>query len=184
MEVVVKANTKGWMDEDLMRAWISEAFIKRPGGFFHTSSSMLIYDSMRAHLTETVKSLVRRANTVLMVIPGGLTKILQPRGISVNRSFKDKLRKTWKEWMISGNHTFTKIGRQRRVDYVTIIEWILEAWNTIPTSTIINDFIKASIINSSGVQGEVEKENQAVDSDELIDVNSEYDENYDEFSEN
>ena len=184
--VVVKANEKGWMDENLMRAWINEVFIKRPGGFFHTSSSMLICNSMRAHLTETVKSLVRRANTVLTVIPGGLTKILQPLDISVNRSFKAKLRKSWEEWMISGNHTFTKTGKQRRVDYVTIIEWILEAWNTIPTSTIINGFIKAGIINSSGVQGEVEEENEVpvVDSDELTDINSECDENYDEFSEN
>ena len=69
---------------------------------------------------------------------------------------------------------------------MTIIEWILEAWNTIPTSTIINGFIKAGIINSSGVQGEVEEENEVpvVDSDELTDINSECDENYDEFSEN
>ena len=92
--VVVKANEKGWMDEDLMRAWISEVFIKRPGGFFHTLSLMLICDPMHAHLTETVKSLVRRANTGLTVIPGGLTKILQPLNISVNRPFKAKLRKT------------------------------------------------------------------------------------------
>jgi len=182
--VAVKANEKGWMDEELMRAWCSEVFIKRPGGFFHTSTSMLVCDSMRAHLTEAVKSLVRRANTVLTVIPGGLTKILQPLDISVNRSLKAKLRKTWEEWMISGDHTFTRTGRQRRVDYVTIIEWILEAWNTIPTSTIINGFIKAGIINGSGVQGEVDAENQAVDSDEVTDMNSEYDENCDEFLEN
>ena len=52
--------------------------------------------------------------------------------------------------MISENHTFTIIGRLQRVDYVTRIEWILEAWNKIPTSTIINGFIKAGIINSSG----------------------------------
>ena len=66
---------------------------------------------------------------------------------------------------------------------MTIIEWVLEAWNTIPTSTIINGFIKAGIINSSGVQGEVEEENQVpvVDSDELTDItgNSECDKNYD-----
>ena len=49
---------------------------------------------------------------------------------------------------------------------MTKIEWILEAWNTIPTSTIINGFIKAGIINSSEVQGEVE-ENQVVNLDEL-----------------
>ena len=74
--VVVKANEKGRMNEDLMWASISEVFIKRPGGFFHTSSLKFICDSMRAHLTETVKSLVRLANTILTVIIDGLTKIL------------------------------------------------------------------------------------------------------------
>ena len=44
--------------------------------------------------------------------------------------------------------------------------------------------LKPAIINCFGVQGEVEKENQVVDSDELTDINSEYDENYDEFSQN
>ena len=94
--VVVKANEKGWMDEDLIRTWISEVFIKRPGGFFHTSSPMLICDSMRAHLTKTVKLLVTPANTVLTIIPSGLNKILQPLDISVNRSFEGKLGKLGK----------------------------------------------------------------------------------------
>ena len=182
--VVVKANEKGWMDEKLMQAWVGEVFIKRPGGFFHTSSSMLICDSMRAHLTEAVKSLLRRANTVLSVIPGGLTKIVQPLDISVNKSFKAKLRNTWEEWMMSGDHTFTKTGRQRRVDFVTITKWILESWNTIPTSTIINGFIKAGIINSSGVQGVIETNNQAVENHAVTDSNSEYHENLNEFLEN
>ena len=139
---------------------------------------------MRAHLTEAVKSLLRRANTVLSVIPGGLTKIVQPLDISVNKSFKAKLRNTWEEWMMSGDHTFTKTGRQRRVDFVTITKWIHESWNTIPTSTIINGFIKAGIINSSGVQGVIETKNQAVDSDAVTDSNSEYHENLNEFLEN
>ena len=95
--VAVKANEKGRMNEDLMRASISEVFIKRAGGFFHTSSLMFICGSMCAHLTETVKSLVKLANTILTVILGDLTKILQPLDISVNRSFKAKLRKAWKE---------------------------------------------------------------------------------------
>lgn len=176
--VVVKANEKGWMDEELMRVWLNEVFVKRPGGFFHTSSSMLVCDSMRAHLTESVKSLVNRTNTVLTVIPGGLTKILQPLDISVNRSFKAKLRKTWEQWMTSGDHTFTRTGRQRGVDYATIIEWILEAWNTIPTSTINNGFVKAGIINSFDVQGEIQTENFAMDSDEVTDENSEYNETF------
>ena len=60
--------------------------------FFHASPSLLICDSMRAHLTADVKKKVNQMNDVLAVIPGGLTKELQPLDIGVNRPFKVRLR--------------------------------------------------------------------------------------------
>lgn len=53
--VVIKANPKGWMDEEKMSEWLREIYVKRAGGFFHTAPSLLIYDSMRAHITDGVK---------------------------------------------------------------------------------------------------------------------------------
>ena len=53
--VVVKANEKRWMDEDLMRHGLMKHLIKDQVGFFHTSSLMLICDSMRANLTKNCK---------------------------------------------------------------------------------------------------------------------------------
>lgn len=34
-EIVVKVNKKGWMEESLMKEWLTECYGKRPGGFFH-----------------------------------------------------------------------------------------------------------------------------------------------------
>ena len=45
--VVIKINPKGWMDEEMMSDWLREIYVKRPDGFFHKSTSLLIYDSMR-----------------------------------------------------------------------------------------------------------------------------------------
>ncbi|RVE56245.1 hypothetical protein OJAV_G00219260 [Oryzias javanicus] len=86
--VIIKANEKGWMDEDMMKEWLKLVYVRRPGGFFHTSPSLLICDSMRAHLTADVKQKVKQMNATLAVIPGGLTKELQPLDIGVNRPFK------------------------------------------------------------------------------------------------
>lgn len=72
--VVIKVNPKGWMDEEKMSEWLTEINAKQLGGFFHTAPSLLIYDSMRAHITDNVKKQVKRTNSVLAVIPGGLTK--------------------------------------------------------------------------------------------------------------
>ena len=128
-----------------MTEWLREIYVKRPGGFFHTSPSLLIYDSMRAHITDAVKAQVKQTNSVLGVIPGGLTKELQPLDIGVNRAFKAKLRVMWEQWMTDGEHTFTKTGRQRRVTNATICHWIQDAWARVPASIVVRAFRKAGI---------------------------------------
>ena len=70
-----------------MSEWLREIYVKRLGGFFHTAPSLLIYDSMRAHFTDVVKKQVKQTNSVFAVIPGGLTKELQP--LDIGRSKLD-----------------------------------------------------------------------------------------------
>uniref|UniRef100_A0A3B3BHW9 HTH CENPB-type domain-containing protein n=1 Tax=Oryzias melastigma TaxID=30732 RepID=A0A3B3BHW9_ORYME len=69
--VIIKANEKGWMDKDMMKEWLKQVYVRRPGGFVHTSPPLLICDSMRAHLTADVKQTVKQMNATLAVIPGG-----------------------------------------------------------------------------------------------------------------
>ncbi|KAJ8009155.1 hypothetical protein DPEC_G00085960 [Dallia pectoralis] len=90
-DVIIKANPKGWMDEEKMSEWLREIYARRLDGFFHKSPSLLICDSMDAHLTNAVKNQVKQTNSELAIIPGGLTKELQPRDIGVNRAFKVEL---------------------------------------------------------------------------------------------
>ena len=161
--VIIKANPKGWMDEEMMCDWLREVYVKRPDGFFHKSPSLLIYDSMRAHLTDAVKAKVK-TNSELAVIPGGLTKELQPLDIGINRPFKTKLRVAWEHWMTDGKHTFTKTGRQQRASYATICQWIVDSWSKISISTITRSFRKAGIITE---QSNIDNSNETdSDSDE------------------
>ncbi|KAF4798918.1 hypothetical protein TURU_059562 [Turdus rufiventris] len=61
--IIVKVNPKGWMDEEIMKNWLSEVYVQRPNGFFCASPALLVYDSMRAHKTESVKILVKKTNS-------------------------------------------------------------------------------------------------------------------------
>ena len=54
-DIVVKVNKKGWMVETLMKAWLTECYSKRLGGFFRRNKAMLILNSMRAHMSDSVK---------------------------------------------------------------------------------------------------------------------------------
>lgn len=67
----------------------------------------------------------------LAVIPGGLTKKLQPLDISVNRTFKVRLRMAWERWMTDG---------------AKICEWIVDAWANVSACTVVRALAKAGII--------------------------------------
>ena len=133
------------MIESLMKEWLTECYGKRPGGFFHRNKALLVLDSMRAHITDSVKAAFQGTKSVPAVIPGGTTKHLQPLDISVNRAFKVALWVEWEAWM-TGEKSFTKTGRMWRATFVQVCQWILSAWSSVKKSTITNGFWKAGLL--------------------------------------
>ena len=63
---------------------------------------MMVYDSFRGHLEESVKKKFCNSGIDLAVIPGGLTSVCQPLDVAINKPFKDNLRKEWHIWMANG----------------------------------------------------------------------------------
>ncbi|KAF4804536.1 pogo transposable element with KRAB domain-like protein [Turdus rufiventris] len=144
--IFVEVNPKGRMDEKIMKNWLSKVYGRRPDGFFRESPALLVYDSMGAHKTQSVKALVKKTNSELAVIPDGLTKEVQPLDINVIRSFKAKLLITWENWMVEGEHSFMKTRRLHRPSYATVCQWIVDAWHKVSARTVIRGFAKADII--------------------------------------
>lgn len=145
--IIVHQNEKGWMDNDVMNLWLSSCYVKRPGGFFRQSKCLLVLDSMRAHISDITKDRIKATDSIPAVIPGGLTKILQPLDISVNKCFKTEMRKMWESWMSTGEKSFTNTGRIRRASYQTVCQWVKDAWMAVPPSAIISGFVKAEIVD-------------------------------------
>ena len=82
-----------------------------------------------------------QTNSVLAIITGALTKELQPLDIWVNRSFKVKL-------LLRGSTGWQKTRRlqRRRAGYLTICQWIMDAWANVTVSCIDKAFKKAWIV--------------------------------------
>ena len=77
-----------WMDRDGMAVWGEKVWRPRPVSFFDRTS-LLILDSFSAHIDEGVHNTFKTEyKTTTAVIPGGLTKKVQPLDISVNRSLR------------------------------------------------------------------------------------------------
>lgn len=142
-DVVIKTNTKGWMTQELMQEWIEDVWNKREHHDPDPSHSLLILDSARCHLTEGVRNVFKQHSKVA-VIPGGLTKILQPLDVGVNKPFKDNLRDGWERWMADkANAEYTKSGIRKRMSYNKAASLVSESFYGISEDTIIHSFEKA-----------------------------------------
>ncbi len=53
-------------------------------------------DSFEEHKTELVRRKCNIGNTHLAIIPGGLTSIVQPLDVCINKPFKERLREKWR----------------------------------------------------------------------------------------
>ena len=78
------------------------------------------FDSFKAHITDRAKTEFRSGNTDLAVIPGGLTSMCQPLDVSINKPFKNKLRKCWYRWILNSSNGLTKKGNLKRADLNTV----------------------------------------------------------------
>ncbi|KAF4796740.1 hypothetical protein TURU_081684 [Turdus rufiventris] len=116
--------------------------------------------------------MVKNMNSELAVIPGGLTKEMQPLDISIIHSFKAKLRLLWENWLVEGEHSFTKNRRLRRASYATVCQWILDVWRKVSTTTIIRGFKRADIIPGLTSNGIESTETDDSDGEETGDTGS------------
>ena len=93
-DFTVRAQEKGWMMEELMLEWQKIVWGHRPRAFLN-QPSMFVLDAFKGHLTDSVKNQLRKMDTELVVIPGGMTSVLQPMDVSFNKPFKDRLRQQY-----------------------------------------------------------------------------------------
>jgi hypothetical protein len=121
---------------------VGECVAKKKNGFFSNPKSLLMLDSCTAHITPEIKTIVNKYSKIA-VIPGGLTKKLQPLDITVNKPFKDQLRVKWENWIMGGIHEYNKTGQMKRPSYKDIVAWSVESWATVNKNCVRNGVIKA-----------------------------------------
>ena len=176
--IIVRVHEKGWMDESLMKEWLRLVWGRRQNT---RQRSLLVLDSFRCHRTESVKNILKDDNTDLAIIPGGMTSMLQPLDVGINKPMKSALRRKWNGWMSGDEHTFTKGGRMRKPEMNQICEWILQAWEELDPQIIIRSFLKCSLTNKlDGTEDDALWQNDEMSSSEIGDDDDDMDIFYNE----
>ena len=75
-----------------------------------------------------------------IIIPGGLTGLIQAPDVSWNAPFKAKLRELYNKWMANAPKTFTKAGNVRAPSRATLCDFVVEAWQSISPELIQKSF--------------------------------------------
>ena len=186
--IIVRCQDKGWMDDTLTKDWIKTVWGKRPGGL--SKKSLLVLDSFRCHKSAAVKQLLRDSHrTRLAIIPGGMTSMLQPLDVSVNKPMKVMLQEKWNDWYGADDHEYTKTGRMKKVELQDICQWIVDAWSELDPHIIVKAFKKCCISNNmdgteddalwehlvQSRQTSTDDADNAADDDEEVDFSAEND---------
>ena len=159
----VSFHKKGWMDEQGIREWIRQSLPR-------AERSLLVWDSFRAHLTDSVKDDLKQRNIDVAVIPGGLTPVVQPLDKCLNKPFKDNVRRKYLAWMTSGPFEFTPAGKKKAPSRNLVLRWIKEAWAEIPEEMVVKSFKTCGISNAlDGTEDDVvySEETPEVDDEDI-----------------
>ena len=86
------------------------------------------------------------------MIPGGLTRYLQPLDVSINKPFKDELRKKYTDYWMETKNSNAKVSQNY------LINWVWEVWYSkrISSNMIRKSFKAAGItLNLNGSEDEM-----------------------------
>lgn len=146
--VFVTYSKGGSMNDELMQRWLKKCWKTRPNNIIdnldHSASkrrTVLVMDSFPCHKKENfIEDLDRFYNTSTAIIPGGLTKVLQPADVSYNKTFKTEMRRCWEDWMENGRKEFTNKGNRKHANGSELANWVETAWDAVPDRIIQKSF--------------------------------------------
>jgi DDE superfamily endonuclease len=144
-----------WTDMNVMLDYIDRVLTP----FMHQHAGqrgLLLLDNFVCHMNEQVKAKLGSICLDLLFIPKGMTGLLQPLDISINRPFKLHLSSTYTDWLVSQIDLQNVLARRPKPTRLLIAQWILLSWHSINPHGIQRAFgqynmvMRPTIMNEEG----------------------------------
>lgn len=108
-----------WVDEPAMRLYLREVWFKE-SIFKTTKNTLLIMDRARSHFSEEINDLFNKYDSNYVLIPPGLTSVLQPLDTHINKTFKYNVKNEYHKWLIK--------NKENTITDYNVLDFIYEAW--------------------------------------------------------
>jgi hypothetical protein len=115
--------------------------VKSPPEALQNLNSMLVSDSYWGHTTAKEKML-KNSKTELAIISGGLTPLLQPLDVCINRPFNAALKEMYTIWIADGKREYMPTGKIKLLNNDLVCTWIKDVWECVSPSSVDNEFQK------------------------------------------
>jgi hypothetical protein len=154
------------MTEELMLKWLKVVCSRRPGAFLD-QLTMLVLHAFKGHFTDSMTDQLRKMKTDLIVIPGGMTSVLQPMDLSIHKTSKDRLRQQYLTWFEVPACELTETVKIKHAAHSQVVQWVSIVWKAFPESIIVRSFKKCCISNAlDGSEDEILWEDNVKDKDD------------------
>ena len=147
LNVLCTVQSKANADQEIVEDWIARQWLPAVSDQAgNPQPAVLVLDSFAAHISQKTKDILARMQTTLVVIPGGLTRVLQPIDVSINHPLKVELRKAWSAWMSSVVHQPAAPAKIPRAPRPVVVSWIVQAWSTIGQPLVAKSFEDTGLV--------------------------------------
>lgn len=120
--IFVCCQENSWVDEPTMRRYLSEIWFQE--GIFKTKKNTLLeMDRARSHFSKEIDDLFKENDANYVLIPPGMTSVVQPLDTHVNKVFKSNIRNGYHKWLIKNKNSV--------INESDIIDFIFNAWFNI-----------------------------------------------------
>lgn len=122
-DVVLAYNTNAW---STTRVWVRYLRECIPGVGIALSKTLLLFDGFAAHTKESLDQ-ISELQYRYLVLPPHCTASAQPLGVSVNKPFKQYVRKEFYSWLHANMHEQDHASIPKEL----LRTWVFESWNKV-----------------------------------------------------
>jgi DDE superfamily endonuclease len=154
--VVYEANTKAWMTGIVFERWLKAFDLKMVG-----RKVILLMDNAPSHIVDTVNL----RNTTIHFLPPNTTSRIQPMDAGIIMSFKRHYRSQFVKWLLN---RYESGINENKMDVLTAIQFSVNAWNDVSSTTIFNCFRHTNILPTTMETNNNEEEELFIGHNELM----------------